>query len=114
MKLLFFLALVSLSSLAVAADWKKIAETTVCDVKLQILGMEGEKYVLLVKGAEKTKLFSVDGSAFQENALKTTQFAAKGAVSYTFTQPSYVEANPPKIDVAEADQKKRCRMDLAR
>ncbi len=115
MKGFFILALVSSFSLsAAAAEWKQVAETTACDEKLQILGKEGEKYVLLVHGTKKTKLFSADGSVFRENALKTTEFTAPGDVSYTFTQPSYVEANPPKIIVNEANEKRRCRMNLTR
>ncbi len=115
MKLFLTLAIVShLSFAAAAAEWKKVAETTACSEKIEILGREGEKYVLLVRGTENTKLFSVDGSVFRENALKTTEFTASGDVSYTFTQPSYVEANPPKIVAKNAVQNRRCRMSLTR
>lgn len=115
MKHLFFISLLSISSLTYAADWKVIAETTSCAEKIQVMGKEGEKYVLAVKGEEKTKLFAKDGSAFSENSMKTTEFVSKGAdVTYRFIQPSYVEANPPKIDVSYHGDQKRCKMQLSR
>lgn len=110
MKSLLFVSLISLSSFAMAAqDWKVIAETTSCDEKIEIMAKEGEKYVVAVKGTEKTKLFSKDGSAYAEQALKMTEFASENK-SVTFTQPSYVENNLPKIDVGA----KRCKMNFAR
>jgi hypothetical protein len=115
MKHLFLIAIMSLSSVAFAADWKVVAETTSCDDKIQIMGKEGEKYVMAVRGDEKTKLFAKDGSAFHEETMRSTEFtSAKSAsdVSYTFIQPSMVEANPPKIDVAYNGAKKRCKMEL--
>lgn len=116
MKHLLFISFMSLSTLSFAAtDWKVIAETTSCNEKIQIMGKEGEKYVLAVKGDEKTKLFAKDDSVFHENAMKSTEFEAKsGDVTYRFIHPSYVEANPPKIDVAYNGTKTRCKMDLAR
>ena len=117
MKHLFFLAIMSLSSVSMAAaDWKVVAETTSCDEKIQIMGKEGEKYVLAVRGDEKTKLFAADGSEFHEDALKPTEFKSEKSadVSYRFMQPAYVEANPPKIDVAYNGAKKRCKMDLSK
>ncbi len=115
MKQFFFISLLSLSSLAYSADWKVIAETISCDEKIQILGKEGEKFVKAVAGNEETKLFAKDGSEFHENTMKNTEFVSNGksAVSYTFRQPSYVEGNPPKIDVAYNGLKKRCKMNLA-
>lgn len=115
MKHLLFISLMSLSTLSIASDWKVVAETTSCDEKIQVLAKEGEKYVLAVKGEEKTKLFSKDGKAFKENAFNSSEFVSKGAdATYTFIHPSYVEANPPKIDVAFHGAKKRCKMELAR
>ena len=116
MKHLFFLAIMSLSSVSMAAEWKVVAETTSCDEKIQIMGKEGEKYVLAVRGDEKIKLFPTDGSKFKEESMKTTEFNSEKStdVSYRFIQPSYVEANPPKIDVAYYGAKKRCKMDLAK
>lgn len=116
MKHLLFVSLMSLSTLSfAAADWKVIATTTSCDEKIQIMGKEGEKYVLAVKGEEKTKLFSADNSEFHENSMKNTEFESKGQdVSYRFIHPSYVEANPPKIDVASNGEKTRCKMELSR
>lgn len=117
MKHLFFLALMSLSTVSMAAaDWKVVAETTSCDEKIQIMGKEGEKYVMAVRGEEKTKLFATDGSVFHENTMRPTEFKSDkaGDVTYRFLQPSYVEGNPPKIDVAYNGTKKRCKMDLSK
>lgn len=115
MKQLFFISLLSLSSMAYSAEWKVIAETTSCDEKIQILGKEGEKFVKAISGNEETKLFAKDGSVFHENTMKSTEFVSKkeSEVTYTFRQPSYVEGNPPKIDVAYNGAKKRCKMNLA-
>jgi hypothetical protein len=107
----------SLSTVAWSAqDWKVVAETTVCEEKIQIMGKEGEKYVLAVRGDGKTKLFAKDGSTFKNDAMRSTEFASdkSSEVSYTFIQPSYVEANPPKIDVSFNGAKKRCKMELSR
>jgi hypothetical protein len=117
MKSLLFLAIMSLSSMAMAAaDWKVVAETTSCDQKIQIMGKEGEKFVMAVRGEEKTKLFAEDGSAFHADTMTNTEFSSdkKEDVSYRFIQPSYVEANPPKIDVAYNGTNKRCKMELAK
>ncbi len=113
MKHLFILILLSLSSFALSAEnWKVIAETTSCSEKIQIMGKEGEKYVLAVRGDGQVKLFAKDGSIFNENAMRSTQFVSEkaGDIWYTFTQPAYVEANPPKIDVVYGENKSRCKM----
>lgn len=115
MKHLFFITTLLLTSIICSAsEWKVVAETTACAEKIQILGKEGEKYVLAVHGDQKTKLISGDGSAFTENAMRSTEFTSDKTnnVSYTFIQPSYVEANPPKIDVSFNGAKKRCKMQL--
>ncbi len=117
MKQLFFITLFSLSSFSyAAADWKVIAETTSCNEKIQIMGKEGEKYVLAVKGEEKTKLFATDGSAYAQDKMAMTEFVSDKSsdVKYTFIQPSYVEGNLPKIDVAYNGTKSRCKMQLNR
>lgn len=114
-KFLVFSLLITSAFSYAAADWKVVAETTSCEEKIQVLGKEGEKYVLAVKGDEKTKLFAVDGSAFKTDSMKSTEFVSKKEdVTYRFIQPSYVEANPPKIDVVHHGMKKRCKMELAR
>lgn len=118
MKHLLLVTVMSLSGFAYAAqDWKVVAETTSCAEKIQIMGKEGEKYVMAVRGEEKTKLFAKDGSVFHENTMRSTEFVSdkEGDVTYRFIQPSYVEANPPKIDVAyNGSAKKRCKMELSR
>lgn len=113
MKHLFFITLFTVSSFAWSAEeWKVVAETTACDERIKILGKDGEKYVLAVHGVDKTKLISKDGTTFQTNALRSTEFISDKSsdVAYTFTQPSYVEANPPKIDLSFNGSKKRCKM----
>lgn len=113
MKHLLIITIMSLSSFAWSAqDWKVVAETTSCSDKIQIMGKEGEKYVLAVRGEDKVKLFAKDGSVFNENAMRNTEFlsAKNGDVTYIFTQPAYVEANPPKIDVVYGGNKSRCKM----
>jgi hypothetical protein len=113
MKYLFVLSLFSLPSITSAAEWKVIAETTSCRERIQVLGKEGEKYVLAVKGDEKMRLFSKDGSLFLENSPQTTEFVFQNAdVTYRFIRPSYVEANSPKMDVISHGQQKRCKMNL--
>lgn len=121
MRHFFLISLLSISSLASAADWKVVAETTSCDEKVQILAKEGEKYVLAVQGGVKHKLIARDGSAFHENTMKTTEFVTDakadhklGEPTYTYIQPSYVEGNPPKVDVAYSGVKKRCKMEHVR
>ncbi|WPU64851.1 hypothetical protein [Peredibacter starrii] len=123
MRHLFLISLLSMSSVVWAAqDWKVVAETTSCDEKVQILAKEGEKYVLAVQGDTKTKLVAKDGSAFHENSMKTTEFETdlksddfkQGNPTYTFIQPSYVEGNPPKVDVYASGVKKRCKMEHTR
>lgn len=115
MKKFLILSLLSFTTLSfAAAEWKVVAETTSCEEKIQVLGKEGEKYVLAVKGDEKTKLFAVDGSLFKVDSMKSTEFVSKkGDATYRFIQPSYVEANPPKIDVVHHGLKQRCKMQLA-
>ena len=105
----------SMPSLSFANEgWKVIAETTSCAEKIQILGKEGEKFVLAVAGDEKTKLFANDGSAYKESSMKMTEYKSSGEndVTYRFIQPSYVDGNLPKIDVTYNGEKKRCKMEL--
>lgn len=116
MKKILFLSLITLTTYAQAAsDWKVIAETTNCDEKIQIMGKEGEKFVKAVNNGRETKLFPKDKSLFHEENMKMTEFeSAKDAdEKYTFIQPSYVEPNPPKIDVSMNGTKTRCKMNLA-
>lgn len=115
MRNLLFVSLLTLTSLSWAAqEWKVVAETTICDEKIQIMGKDGEKYVVAVHGNEKTKLYSKDGSAFNEESMQMTEFSSNGEPTYNFIHPSYVEANPPKIDVSYSGKRKRCKMELNR
>jgi hypothetical protein len=93
-----------------SSEWKILAETVSCSEKIQILGKEGEKYVLLKKNSEEIKLFSKDGSAFKLDDMQSTEFSSN---KYSYIHPGYVEGNPPKIDLNISGTKKRCRMQLA-
>ena len=111
MKQFLFLSLFISFGATAATDWKVIAETTNCNEKIQILGKDGEKFVKAKIGDREHKLVAKDGSTFQENSPKTTEFMAKvDDQTFRFIQPSMVEANPPKIDVASNGVAKRCRM----
>lgn len=109
MRSIFFLSLITLSSACYAQDWKVIAETENCQDQVQIMGKEGEKYVLAVHGDKKEKLFSKDGSSFKKDMEKTSFYANKND-QYAFTQPSVVEANTPKLDMVKNGKKQHCRM----
>jgi hypothetical protein len=120
MKGLLFISLISLSSVAVAEEWKVIAETVSCPENVKIMAKEGEKYVLASHGNTQRKLYSLDGSAFSAESLSSTEFASDkqkesylvDEPTYTFTQPGYVEGNPPKLDVFKEGKKEHCRMNL--
>jgi hypothetical protein len=116
MRQMLLVILLIFPSLSFSADWKIVAESTLCDEKIKIMGKEGEKYVMAIKGEDKIKLSSKDGSVFHENSMKSTEFSNvdRDGTKYTFFQPSYVEGNPPKIDVMINDSKKRCRMELTK
>lgn len=121
MKHLLVLSLWSLASLVHAsADWKVVATVSdpACVEKIQILAKEGESFVFAVDGDNKSKLMAEDGSAFSADSMKSTIYSSDakqknlGAATYAFIQPSYVEANPPKLDISHHGVKKHCRMNL--
>lgn len=121
MKSFFLLSLMSLSSVAFgAADWKVVAETTThCKEKVQVLAKEGEKFVYVADGANKTKLFAEDGSKFSEQNGKAVVFTnendkslATSSKRFTFIQPSMVDGNPPKINVAVNGVRDNCKLSL--
>jgi hypothetical protein len=122
MKQVLFFSLMTLSSIAAAgADWKVVATVSdpACAEKIQILAKEGEKFVYAVNGADKNKLLAEDGSTFSADSMKSTTFVSDAAEkrelgdpTYTFTHPSYVEANPPKLDIAYSGVMKHCRMNI--
>lgn len=96
-----------------ASNWKTIAQTTNCDEKIQIMGKEGEKYVVALKGEEKIKLFSNDGSTFKSHSINSNEFTNEvEGMKYRFIRPGDVEGNPPKIDLSIDNKRKRCRMEL--
>jgi hypothetical protein len=103
------------------SDWKVIASISdpACPEEVQILAKEGESFVYAVAGSDRSKLLAQDGSAFRHESMKSTIFSSDtkekrhlGEPTYTFTQPSYVEGNPPKLDIIHSGSKKHCRMNL--
>lgn len=121
MKSVFLLSLMSLSTFAYSAiEWKVVAETTnSCKEKIQVLAKEGEKFVYVADGDTKTKLFAEDGEAYSETSGKAVVFSnesqkslSPAAKRFTFTQPSMVDANPPKIDVAVNGVRDNCKLKM--
>lgn len=121
MKGLLFLSLMSLSFFAMAAaDWKVIAETVSCPENVQVLAKEGEKYVIATSDNSQKKLYAKDGSEFSAETLSSTEFVSdtskekylQNEATFTFTQPGYVEGNPPKMDIVKNGKKAHCRMNL--
>jgi hypothetical protein len=121
MKSVLFFSLMSLSFMAWSAqDWRVVADsTTACKEKFQVLAKEGEKFVYVTEGDTKTKLFAVDGSAFSEQNGKAVEFTNAGdknlndtSKRFTFVQPSMVDGNPPKLNVAMNGVKDNCKMKL--
>jgi hypothetical protein len=121
MKSVFLLSLMSLTTFAYSAsEWKVVAETTTsCKEKIQVLAKEGEKFVYVADGDAKTKLFAEDGTAFSETNGKEVVFSNAKDKSldaadkrFTFTQPSMVDGNPPKINVVMNGVKDNCKLNL--
>lgn len=121
MKSVFLLSLMSLTTFAYSAsEWKVVAETTTnCKEKIQVLAKEGEKFVYVADGDAKTKLFAEDGTTYSETNGKAVIFSNESdknldaaAKRFTFTQPSMVDGNPPKIDVAMNGVRDNCKLKL--
>ncbi len=109
MKAFSVLCILALSTFAQAAtqDWKVVAETSNCSEKIQILAKEGEKFVYALKGDQKTKLTAVDNATFSKDAAKASTFVSDKSAegeTLTFSNPSVVEANPPKIQIANTNK----------
>jgi hypothetical protein len=104
----FFLSTVFSSVWANSQDWRVVAlSTTSCQDKIQVLAKEGEKFVYVTSGQEKIKLPSTDGAVFSADSGRSVVF--KNA-PYTFTQPSMVDPNPPKLEIESSGQKSICKM----
>lgn len=118
MKSFLFFSLMALTSLTWAAqDWKVVAVTTNnCQEKVEVLAKEGEKFVYVNDGSAKTKLFAEDGSSFSEQSGKMITFSnnsdKNSSEKYTFVQPSMVDPNPAKIEIAANGLKANCKMKL--
>ena len=107
MKGFLLLSFILMATESFAAKWSVVAETTSCDDKVQVLAQEGKKYVIAVINSERQKLYSKDHSTFSKKSMTTTEYVGD---SITFIHPSYVEANPPKINLSNLDRKNRCSM----
>lgn len=121
MKSVFFFSLMTLTTFAWSAHgWKVVAVTTNgCKEKVEVLAKEGENFVYVNEGDVKTKLFSEDGSTYSEQNGKAVTFTntADKTLSpadsrYTFVQPSMVDGNPAKLQVATNGLKTNCKMNL--
>lgn len=120
MKTLLFVSLISLTSLCFAAEWKVVAETVGCPEKVQVLAKEGESYVIASHDGHHRKLYADDGRKFSPQNMGTTEYNSDtnkekyllGEPTFRYTHPSYVEGNPPKIDVSHSGRSERCRMNL--
>ena len=115
MKSVSFFFMLSLSSVSLAAaNWKVVAEASNCDVKFKVLAKEGEKFVYVDDGVNKTKLFSVDGDIYKDDHAKSTVYQNQNSNGrrLTFIQPSAVEGNPPKLDITQNGIKDYCKLSL--
>ena len=95
--------LIATAAFASAPDWKVVAETSNCEEKIQILAKEGETFVYAVKGSEKTKLSAETGSTYKKDSPKSVSFSSAAndqGEKISFINPSMVEANPPKVQIA--------------
>jgi hypothetical protein len=115
--LLFFL--VTATAFAATSEWKPIAETASCPMKVQILGKAGEKYVIAIFNGTETKLYTKDNTLFTPKALKSQEFASEtdkeqklGTPTFEFTQQGEVEANPPKLKITLSGRQERCSMNV--
>jgi hypothetical protein len=122
MKSVFFFSLFVFSVFARSTtnDWKVVAEsTTACKEKLQVLAKEGEKFVYVADGDTKTKLFAEDGAVFSEQNGKPIVYTNANdknlnetSKRFTFVQPSMVDGNSAKLNVAMNGVRDNCKMRL--
>ena len=87
--------------------------------KITSLAKEGEKFVYVADGDTKTKLFAEDGTVFSEQNGKANVYSNANdknlndsSKRFTFVQPSMVDGNPPKLNVAINGVKDNCKMNL--
>lgn len=115
MRILILISLISLSSTALASEWKVIAETTNCPKNVKILAKQGEKYVKAVMNGQEKKLQHNQGEVFNQDAPRAATFESSGEglhdlPTMTFTNPGMVESNVPKLDIAYSGVKHHCNM----
>jgi hypothetical protein len=84
------------STLAVASEWRVIAETKDCIEQVKILGKESQKYVIAESQGTRVNLFSVDDHPYKSMAPAGTEYISADK-SIRYLQPGYVEGNPPKL-----------------
>jgi hypothetical protein len=92
---------------AATPAWQVVAETSNCSEKIQILAKEGEKFVYALKGEEKTKLIGEANSSYNKDSPKAVIFSSQAnsrGETISFTNPSVVEANLPKIQFANTNK----------
>ena len=102
---IFFFVLTS--AYASPPDWNFVAETSNCSEKIKILAKEGESFVYAVKGEEKTKLMGEANNKYNKDATKAVTFTSQGnsrGETISFTNPSVIEANLPKIQFSSANK----------
>ena len=121
MRSVFFFSLVLFSTFSWSApEWKVVAESTSdCSDKLQVLAKEGEKFVYVTDGHTKTKIDSLNGSAFSEQNGQEVVFSNTSEKNlderskrFTFVQPSMVNSSLPKLTVATHGLMNHCKMKL--
>jgi hypothetical protein len=121
MRSVIFFSLVLFSTFSWSApEWKVVAESTSnCTEKFQVLAKEGEKFVYVTDGHSKTKIDSLDGSAFsQQNGLEVVfsntneKNLDERSKRFTFIQPSMMNSSLPKLTVAAHGLMNHCKMNL--
>ncbi len=114
-KMMTTLFLISGTFLSEASEWKVI-NTESCGEEVIVKAKEGDPFVTVQKGTEEIKLLGKNGAVFHEESMSQTEFVSslEKKTEYTFIYPSYVDGNPPKLDLVKEFKTKRCRLELTR
>lgn len=110
MKSFLIFSLLSMNVFA-AADWVSLGETENCPEKVEVFAKEGEKFIEVSVGNKRTKLFSVDKSAYVKDTPRTTEFTSLDK-SLTYFQPGMADGNPPKLSLMSSGSKEICKLVL--
>ncbi len=108
MKTILFLSLVSFN-LSAAVNWTSVGETENCPQKIEVFAKDGEKFVEVAMNGKRTKLFSVDKTAYSAETPRTTEFTSLDKAT-TYLQPSMTEGNPPKLSFVSGGSKEICKL----